>query len=123
MTARRLHRLPEPVLRVKARRVKNIDAAVRELIDDMFRIMHAEGGLGLAAPQAGESLRVITLALPGETEIVMLNPELSRLRDEETVTEACLSVPGYWGEIKRYRQATLKGLDREGRSKRGSRRK
>jgi len=116
VTERRLYRLPEPVLRVEARRVKNIDASVRELIDDMLRIMREEGGVGLAAPQAGESLRVITLVLPDETEMVMLNPELSKLRDEMAVSEACLSVPGYWGEINRYHQATIKGLDREGRS-------
>lgn len=116
MTERRLYCLPEPVLREKARRVKNIDASVRELIRDMLRIMHEERGVGLAAPQAGESLRVITLVLPDETEMVMLNPELQKLREEMTVAEACLSIPGYWGELTRCNQATLKGLDREGRS-------
>ena len=49
---------PDPVLRRKAQPVKSVDAAVRELVEDMFLVMELEDGAGLAAPQVGESVRI-----------------------------------------------------------------
>jgi peptide deformylase len=116
MKERRLYCLPEPVLRQKAHKVKNIDNFVLKLIDDMMRIMREESGAGLAAPQAGESLRVIILLLPDDTELVVINPEIVKTSDEVVVQEGCLSVPGYWAEIHRYNQATIKGKNRQGKN-------
>ncbi len=116
MKERHLYCVPEPVLRQKAHKVKNIDSFVQELIDDMMRIMREEAGAGLAAPQVGESLRVITLLLPDETELVVINPEIVKTSDEVVMVEGCLSVPGYWAEVSRYNQATIKGRDRQGKN-------
>ena len=107
--------LTEPVLRQKAKRVKTIDGSVRKMAADMIETMHAASGVGLAAPQIGVSLRVVVIGIPDEEEIVLINPEVVRKSGERTVTEGCLSVPGYYGEIKRAQRVTVKGRDLSGK--------
>lgn len=106
---------PHPVLRQKAKRVKNIDGSVQRLIDDMVETMHEVQGVGLAAPQVGVSLRVIVIELPDEETLALVNPEIVKRSGERPVEEGCLSVPGYRGEIKRSVKVVAKGLDRRGR--------
>ena len=106
---------PDPVLRQKAKRVKNIDTSIKRLIDDMLETMPAVSGVGLAAPQVGVSLRVAVIEIPGEEPIILINPEIVKRSGERTVVEGCLSVPGYRGEIKRALSVTAKGRDRQGR--------
>ena len=72
------------------------------------------GRVGLAAPQVGISLRVIVIGLPEEEAIVLVNPEIVRKRGERLVDEGCLSVPGYFGQIKRAESVTAKGRDQNG---------
>ena len=108
--------LPDPVLRQKAKRVRTIDNSVKKLIGDMIETMHADPGrVGLAAPQVGISLRVIVIGIPDEEDIVLINPEIVRRSGERSVTEGCLSVPGYYGEIKRAESVTAKGRDPTGK--------
>ena len=107
--------LPEPILRQKSKRVKAIDGSVQKLVGDMIETMHSASGVGLAAPQVGVSLRVIIIGMPEEEEIVLINPEIVRRSGERLVTEGCLSVPGYFGEIKRAQRVTVKGKDLSGR--------
>ena len=110
-----------------------IDASIRKLIDDMIETMPAVGGVGLAAPQIGRSLRVIVIGVPPpkaagqppvradppraeEQEVVVLiNPQIVRRSGQRQVTEGCLSVPGYCAEMTRSLKVTVKGLNREGR--------
>ncbi len=105
----------DPVLREKAKRVKKIDASVQKLIDDMIDTMRAAPGVGLAAPQVGQSLRVIVIETPDDGLLVLVNPAIVKTSGERRVTEGCLSVPGYQAEITRSRQVTVKALDREGK--------
>jgi len=91
----------DPVLRQKAKRVPKIDGSIQRLIGDMIETMQRANGVGLAAPQVGVSLRVIVLQMPDEQPIAIINPEIVRHAGEQEVTEGCLSVPGYFGEIKR----------------------
>jgi peptide deformylase len=107
--------VPEPVLREKAKRVKNIDGSIRKLAGDMIETMHAAPGVGLAAPQVGVPLQVIVIGMPGEKEIILINPEIVRKSGERLVTEGCLSVPGYFGEIKRAQRVTAKGRNLSGK--------
>ncbi|MBE9501884.1 MAG: peptide deformylase [Dehalococcoidia bacterium] len=107
-----------PVLRQKAKRVRNIDGSVQRLIDDMVETMHEVEGVGLAAPQVGVSLRVIVIELPGEETLALVNPQIVKRSGEREVVEGCLSVPGYRGEIKRSVKVVAKGLDRHGREAR-----
>ncbi len=106
---------PHPVLRQRAKRVRNIDGSVQRLIDDMVETMHEAQGAGLAAPQVGVSLRVIVIELPGEETLALVNPQIVKRSGERPVEEGCLSVPGYRGEIKRSVKVVAKGLDRHGR--------
>ncbi len=106
---------PDPVLRQKAKRVRNIDQSLQKLIDDMIETMHNCPGVGLAAPQVGVPLRVAVIEMPGEEIITLINPEIIKRKGERLVEEGCLSIPGYKGEVKRSEQVKVKGLDRSGK--------
>ncbi|MCX6070242.1 MAG: peptide deformylase [Chloroflexi bacterium] len=128
MTTREIVTLPDSVLRLKARKVLAVDDEVRRLIDDMIETMRIAPGVGLAAPQVGDSRRVIVVeyAEPPEQEgeqvrspklYVLVNPEIVRHgQDLVTGVEGCLSVPGLIGQVERYDAATVKGLNRQGQS-------
>ncbi len=104
---------PDPVLRQKAKRVRNMDGSIERLIDDMLETMPAVSGVGLAAPQVGVPLRVAVIGIPEEETIVLINPEIVKRSGERTVVEGCLSIPGYKGEIQRSVSVTVKGRDRQ----------
>lgn len=106
---------PDPSLRQKSKRVRNIDGSIQRLIDDMVETLHHARGAGLAASQIGVPLRVIVIELPGEETLALVNPQIVKRSGERTVEEGCLSIPGYRGEIKRSAKVTAKGLDRRGR--------
>lgn len=116
MALRKIRKVPDAALRRKAKRVPAIDRSIQRLIGDMIETMQDAAGVGLAAPQVGVSLRVIVLQMPEEEPFVMINPEIVKCSEEGEVTEACLSVPGYSGQIKRFGKVTVKGLDRQGKS-------
>lgn len=115
MAVLQIRTLPDPVLRQKAKRIGQIDGSVQRLIDDMLDTMHAANGVGLAAPQVGVSLRVAVIQLPEGEPIALINPEVVKRQGERVLNEACLSVPGYYGEIRRSVTVKVKALDREGR--------
>ncbi|MFC1924243.1 peptide deformylase [Chloroflexota bacterium] len=107
---------PDPVLRQKAKRVKNIDSSIERLIDDMLETMHAASGMGLAAPQVGVPLQVAIIEMPEEEDlIVLINPQIVKKSGERLVEEGCLSIPGYRGDIKRSVSVTVKGRNRQGK--------
>ena len=106
----------DPVLRQKAKRVSRIDNSIQRLIDDMVETMRQANGVGLAAPQVGVPLRVIVLQMSEEEPMAIINPEIVKRLGEQEVNEGCLSVPGYFGEIKRSASVTVKGRDRQGKT-------
>lgn len=101
MAVREIRLVPDPVLRRKARTVKVVDAAIRKLARDMIDTMQAAKGVGLAANQVGELVRVVTIQLPEDEPFVMINPVITHREGTRTVEEGCLSVPGYTGNIER----------------------
>jgi peptide deformylase len=110
---------PHPVLKARARPVGPADeAAVRELVPRMFASMYRAPGIGLAAPQVGESLRVITIDLmPDEKPdpLTLINPEILALsQDRATREEGCLSLPGQYAEVTRPARVKLRYLDQTG---------
>lgn len=107
--------LPEPMLRQKSKRVRAFDGSLRKLAGDMIETMHAASGVGLAAPQVGVPLRVIVIGMPEEDDFVLVNPQIVRKSGERLVTEGCLSVPGYFGEVQRAQRVTVKGKDLSGK--------
>jgi peptide deformylase len=114
---------PEPVLLKKAEEVRQIDGALHKRIEDMIQTLYAAPGLGLAAPQVGDSLRLFVYDLAVQEEapetrrgpIVVINPEIIAMEGEEVEEEGCLSLPGYLEKVKRALRVQLKGLDREGK--------
>ncbi|MFQ5996066.1 MAG: peptide deformylase [Dehalococcoidales bacterium] len=108
--------LPDPVLKQKAKRVRNVDRSIKKLIRDMIETLHAEQGrVGLAAPQIGIPLRIIVISLPEEEDIAIINPEIVRRKGERLIDEGCLSVPGYLGQVKRAESVTVKGREPNGK--------
>jgi peptide deformylase len=108
--------LPDPVLRQKTKKVSTIDRSVKKLVKDMSETLHAEDGrVGLAAPQVGVSLRVTVIGLPDEEDIVLINPQIVRRKGQRLVSEGCLSIPGYVGELYRAEKVTVKALDIKGK--------
>ena len=103
------------MLKRKAKRVSRLDDSIQRLIDDMIDTMKAASGVGLAAPQVGVSLRIAVVGIPDEDIIVLVNPEIIKKGGERPLTEACLSVPGYYGEITRSNWVKVKALNRHGK--------
>jgi len=101
VTVRKLHLLGSPVLRQRAAPVAAVDAAVRELVDDLFETMRAAKGVGLAADPP---------------PLVLVNPRIVTASDQrETAEEGCLSIPDIYGEVERALHVTLEALDKDGR--------
>jgi peptide deformylase len=110
-------KMDNPVLHQKAKRVKKIDDSIQKLIDNMIETMYDIEGIGLAAPQVGVPLQVVVIQLPDEEDaITLINPEVVKISEEtEMMTEGCLSLPGYNGEVKRSTSITVKARDRQGK--------
>jgi len=108
--------MPDPVLRKKTKKVGKIDGSIRKLVADMRETLHADPGrVGLSANQVGVSLRVTVIGMPDEEDIILINPEIIRRKGQRRVTEGCLSIPGYFGELYRSETVTAKGLDLNGK--------
>ena len=109
---------PDPVLRQKARLVKNIDNGIQRLIDDMVETMYHAPGIGLAANQVGRPLSLLVIHIQREESeyglIVLINPQMVSSRGETTFEEGCLSVPEYYANVTRPEEVVVRGLDRRG---------
>ena len=110
---------PHPVLKARARPVGPADeAAVRALVPRMFAAMYRAPGIGLAAPQVGQGLRVITIDLMQDDKpdpLTLINPEILALSPEQaTREEGCLSLPGQYAEVTRPARVKVRYLDRTG---------
>lgn len=111
----RITRYPAEVLAERARPVEKIDDTTRRLVEKMTDIMLENKGVGLAAPQAGLSLRLFIISLDGSRENVkaFINPTITPNGELGAIDEGCLSVPGIYTKIRRYKKCTVTatGLD------------
>lgn len=119
MAKREIITAPDPRLRQVSKPVDKVDDGLRALMDDMLETMYAAPGIGLAAIQVGEPLRVIVMDLSGEEEEpqprYFVNPEILDPSEETNVyEEGCLSVPEYFDEVERPAQCRVKYLDYDG---------
>ncbi|MEH6720340.1 MAG: peptide deformylase [Aurantimonas endophytica] len=120
MTIRPLIILPDPILRQASKPVERVDAAVNSLADDMLATMYDAPGIGLAAIQVGEPLRLLVIDVAKEDEEkaprVYLNPEILTQSDEMNVyEEGCLSIPDYYAEVERPAGVTVRYLGLDGK--------
>ena len=107
---------PDPRLRTRAKPVESVDDELRTLIDDMFETMYDAPGIGLAATQVDVHRRLLVTDVTSDRSDphVLINPEIVE-KDGVTVTEeGCLSVPGYYEEVKRAEHIRVRFLDRDG---------
>jgi peptide deformylase len=107
---------PDPRLKIKARPVPAVDDKIRRLMDDMLDTMYGAIGIGLAAPQVGQSSRIIVLDVAREGEkpqpLQLANPEiLWRSPELTTGNEGCLSLPEHYAEVTRPAKIRLRYLD------------
>ncbi len=142
MSIRTIVTVPDPVLREKAKPVRQTTPEIQSLIDDMIETMREAPGVGLAAPQVGVGVQVIVVeyaegsenadadaAADADADVdaeakpkpkklyAVFNPEITRhSKETELGNEGCLSIPDYMGEVERYSTVTVKGLDRHGKS-------
>lgn len=118
MAIRAIRIYPDPVLRVQCRAVTDFDETLRKLVDDMIETMNAAPGIGLAAPQVGIDLRVAVVDLSvGEDPQqlhVLINPEITHRRGQETDVEGCLSLPGITDKVERPTYVRIKAVDAQG---------
>lgn len=128
MTVLEIIQPDNPILRKKAVRVTSFDAKLQRLIDDMIETMLDAPGVGLAAPQVAVSKRLIVVRLPDDEEsieeygdqagvlYVVANPKIIKTsRRTVSGVEACLSIPGYFGDVDRYESVVITGQDRDGK--------
>ena len=117
---------PDPLLREKAKRIKTFDAGLRKLVEDMFETMHSSVGVGLAAPQIGQSIRLLVAELKPDKEtkergfkVALCNPEIVKASEEMVSDfEGCLSIPGWIGEVPRHVSVVVKAQTPEGKEMR-----
>lgn len=108
---------PDEVLRKKALSIEKIDERIIKLAGDMAQTMYAAPGVGLAAPQVGQSVRMITIdTQQGEIGhlYTLINPEIIGAEGEILYEEGCLSVPDIREEVTRAEKVVVRALDLEG---------
>ncbi len=112
----RITHYPVEVLAERAKPVEEIDDNIRRLVDKMFEIMQKNKGVGLAAPQAGVSLRLFMISLDGSREKlkVYINPTITPEGPLTEFDEGCLSVPGIYTKIRRYKKCKVTATDLDG---------
>lgn len=130
MTVLKIIQPDNPILRKKAIKVTGFgDKKLQQLIDDMIETMIAAPGVGLAAPQVAQSLRLIVVRLPDDSEedraeygehagvtYVVTNPKIIKASHEMVSgVEGCLSLPGLLGEVDRHEMIVVTGQDRHGK--------
>src|SRR5690242_4550802 len=116
MAIRTILTLDKPVLRTRAKKVSRFDAYLQRLVDDMWETMRAAPGVGLAAPQVGESIRVLVAEYEDQA-VALVNPEILKRAEEEVLgTEGCLSIPGFVGDdVPRAASVVVKARDPRGK--------
>jgi peptide deformylase len=108
---------PDKRLRTLAVPVETVDAALRQLIDDMFHTMYEAPGIGLAATQVNvhKQLLILDISEDRSQPMVFINPRIVAKDGSQVYQEGCLSLPGIYADVKRYNQIEVQALDRDGR--------
>jgi len=112
---------PDPVLRKACEPIKNINGSTVSLVDDLVETMcSASHGVGISAPQVGESQRIIVVDVSRNHRykrknhglIELINPEIVHWEGEKITREGCMSLPDYVAFVKRARYVVVRGWDR-----------
>lgn len=119
MTIRKILAFPDPILRLKAKPVTVFDEDLKSLVADMTETMYDAPGIGLAAPQIGESIQLIVVdvaKLEKEQKVLaMANPQITVHEGTQIDEEGCLSVIDLTANVKRFQKITVTYQDLDGR--------
>jgi peptide deformylase len=120
MALRHIITLPDPKLRLISKPIERVDDSVRKLLDDMVQTMHEAPGVGLAAIQIAEALRLVVVDIAKKDEppqpLQFINPEIVWSADDRSVyEEGCLSIPEYYEEVERPASVRARFVDRDGK--------
>jgi peptide deformylase len=120
MSDRSIFTYGSQVLRKRAEPVAAVTPALQRLADEMLAAMYEANGVGLAAPQVGESVRLFVMDVSREDgkkdPRIFFNPEIVEVSEKkETAEEGCLSIPDVWADVSRPRSITVRALDRDGK--------
>jgi peptide deformylase len=118
---RKIHLYGDPVLETDCDPIKDEEfgtPALQKLVDDMFETMEESQGVGLAAPQIGETKRLFVVDVTGGEDRhqrrVLINPEIVNTSGEQFGEEGCLSIPGFREKVRRPFRVTAKARDVDG---------
>jgi len=120
MALREVLKFPDERLRRVSKPVDRVDDSLRELARDMCDVMYDEPGIGLAAPQLGEAVRLVVVDTEWTEEdaprnpLVLVNPEISEAEGKIVWNEGCLSVPDFQADVERAERVLLRAADLEG---------
>ncbi len=111
-----IRKIGDPVLRTKAKKIREITDKTKELLDNMADTMYAAPGVGLAAPQVGILQRIVIIDVDDEHGLVeLINPEIIFYSEEKNILEeGCLSIPGESAEVIRPSVVKVRALNRDG---------
>ena len=109
---------PDPRLHKVAKPVKELNASVRRLIDDMSETMYSAPGIGLAATQVNQHLQLIIIDTSETKDClqVFINPRIIEKSGEQDYEEGCLSVPGIYESVTRAAKVKVEALGRDGKA-------
>ena len=118
MAIRTILEFPDQRLRTRAQPVRQFDAELGRLVDDMFETMYAAPGIGLAASQVDVHKRVLVIDISDARNqpLVFINPEILAREGEAETEEGCLSVPGIFDEVTRASKIRVRWQDRTGKA-------
>jgi len=109
---------PNPILRKRAVELKTADLVsvkIKNLITNLTETMHQRDGVGIAAPQVGKSIRLCVINKKYANtadDLILINPIWNKKTIRTTTdSEGCLSVPGMWGDVKRYKKISVQAID------------
>jgi peptide deformylase len=118
MSIRKIYQYPAPVLRQQAKKIENFDDDLDKLIEDMAETMYDAPGIGLAAPQIGESVQLLVVHVGISSEDkrhkAFINPIITATEGNQIDEEGCLSVPELTANVQRYRKISLSYQDEKG---------
>lgn len=119
MTVRKIVKYGAPSLREKSKEVHKISKKVQILVDDLYDTMYATNGVGLAAPQIGENLRVFVIDTGTDPKtmnpITFINPKIIKKEGAINSYEGCISFPEAYTNVRRYKSVKIKALDIKGK--------
>ena len=120
MAVRKIVKYGTESLRQPSKEVHKVSQKVKNLVQDLIDTMYASNGVGLAAPQIGENVRIFVLDVSTNEEplnpIVFINPKIIKKSGACISHEGCLSFPEAYTDVKRYENIMVKALDTNGRS-------